>query len=119
LFAFLFACLAVADGVRCDRDADGGEHGLQGEQHDIRLCRLQFVIEEGDGHLGDGGGDLLRRQGRGQVEHGCGLLVFCEDAGAIGRNSETPEQDFGERGFGDGFGDFFVVVVVVRLESRI
>ena len=37
--------------------------------------------------------------------------MFGEDANAIGGNSETPEQDLGERGFGDGFGDFFVVEV--------
>ena len=69
---------------------------MQGEQHHVCLCGLQVVIEQGDGHLGDGGGDLFRREGRDQVEYGRGLLVIREDAGAIGRNSETPEQNLGE-----------------------
>jgi hypothetical protein len=92
----LFTFVALADGVRSDGDADGGEHGLQGEQHDVGLCGLQVVIEQGDGHLGDGGGDLLRREGRDQVEHGRGLLAFCEDAVTVGGNSETPQQHLGE-----------------------
>jgi hypothetical protein len=85
----------LADGVRSDGDADGGEHGLQGEQHHVGLCGLQVVIEQGDGHLGDGGGDLFRREGRDQVEHGRGLLACFEDAVTVGGNSETPEQNLG------------------------
>jgi hypothetical protein len=87
---------ALADGVRSDRDADGGEHGLQGEQHHVRLYGLEFVIEERDRHLGDGGGDLLWREGWGEIENGSGLLAVGEDAGAVGGDSEAPQQDLGE-----------------------
>ena len=103
--------LTLADGVRSDGDADGGEHGLQGEEHDVGFCRFELVVEQGDGHLGDGGGDFFGRERRREIESGGGLLVFGEDANAIGGNSEAPEQDLSERGFGDGFGDFFVVEV--------
>jgi len=70
---------ALADGVRSDRDADGGEHGLQGEEHDVGLCGLELVIQKCDRDLGDGGGDLLGRERRGEVEDRGGLLAFLED----------------------------------------
>jgi hypothetical protein len=74
-----------------------GEHGLQGEQHQIGLCGLEVVIQKCDRDLGDGGGDLLRREWRGDVEDSGGLLAFLEDSLAIGGNAETPQQDFGAR----------------------
>ena len=67
------------------------------------------MIQKCDRDLGDGG-DLLQREWRGDVEDSGGLLAFLEDSLAIGRNAETPRQDFGERGGGDVGRDFFVVV---------
>jgi hypothetical protein len=90
------ALLALVDGVRCDLDADGGEHGLQGEEDHVRFCGLQLVIEHGDGHLSDGGGDLGGGERRRQVEGGGGVVLGLEDALAIGGDSEAPEQNFGE-----------------------
>ncbi len=118
---------ALADGVRSDGDADGGEHGLQGEQHHVRLYGLEVVIEERDRHLGDGGGDLLGRERRCEIENGGGLLAVGGDAGAVGGNSETPQEDLGERGLCDFCGDFFLLAVVrlialllvLRIESSI
>jgi hypothetical protein len=60
---------------------------VQGEEHHVRLGRLELVIEKCDGDLADGGGDLLRRERRNQVEDGRGLGAFFEDALAIGGNS--------------------------------
>lgn len=113
--------MTLSDGVRSDGDADGREHGLQGKEHDVGFCSFELVIEESDGDLADGGGDFFGRERRDQVEGGGGLLLLVEDALSIGGNSKTPQQDLGERGLGDGFGDFFVVevVFVVRCESRI
>lgn len=86
----------MQDGVRCDLDADGGEHGLQGEEHDVGFGWGELVIEHRHGDLGDGGGDFGGGQGRGEIDEGGGVGFFLEDSLAVGGNSEPPEQDFGE-----------------------
>ena len=88
--------LALLDGVRSDLDADGGEHGLQSEQHDVRFGWGELVIEHRHGDLADGGGDLGRGQGRGEVDDGIRGGFFLEDSVAVGGDAEPPQEDFGE-----------------------
>jgi hypothetical protein len=92
----LFSCVGE---VREQRDADGGEHGLQGEQHHICLGRDQLFVQQGDGHLRDGRRNLLGGDRRGQIEGGALVLGF--DPGAVGGDSESPQERLCEGGLCD------------------